>query len=131
MNIMNLLSIGYWTDLRPRYFTAGTRSFIIAILVALVVLSIVTLIMKRRGGFYKKVFSRLYSFFLANFIVAGFLFFFRFELVPFLSARFWAGIWIIASIIWAISIIKEARRVPEKIKASELDREKSKYIPKP
>ncbi len=129
MNITNLLKISYWTDLRPRYFGETTFYLVLGVLIASLLAAIVIFFLKRKGGAYKKTLSQIYSLLIANFIVGSLLLFFRFELVPFLSARFWTGLWIISLLIWIYFIIKEAKKIPAKIQALKLEQEKKKYIP--
>lgn len=129
MKITNLFRIDYWTDLRPRYFDENVAYIFIAALIATLVAAVIIFFLKRRGGIYKHILSRVYSLLLSNFIVGALLFFFRFELVPFLSARFWAGIWVIVVIAWTYFTIKEAKKIPAKRKAFEAEKEKNKYIP--
>lgn len=129
MKITNLFKIDYWTDLRPRYFDENVAYFFIAALIATLLAAVVVFFLKRRGGVYKHILSRVYSLLLSNVVVGALLFFFRFELVPFLSARFWVGIWAIVVITWIYFIIKEAKKIPAKRKAFEMEKEKNKYIP--
>lgn len=129
MKITNLFKVDYWADLRPRYFDETAAYVVVGILIASLVAAIIIFFLKRKGGVYKHILSRVYSLLLTNFIVGSILFFFRFQLIPFLSARFWAGIWGIALIVWLYFIIKEARTIPAKRAAFELEKERSKYIP--
>ena len=129
MKITNLFKIDYWTDLRPRYFDENVAYFLIAAFIAILIATVIIFFLKRRSGIYKRILSRVYSLLLSNLVVGALLFFFRFELVPFLSARFWAGIWAIVVITWIYFIIKEAKKIPAKRKAFEMEQEKNKYIP--
>jgi len=129
MSITNFLKFSYWFDLRPGYFSDTAEKIFIAFLIMVFLGGIASIFFKRKGGFYKLFFQKLYSFCLSNFIVGLFLFFFRFELVPFLSARFWFGLWLIVMAIWLFFLIKPLKKIPEKIKEAQFNKEREKYLP--
>jgi amino acid transporter len=128
MKITNLFKFDYWTDLRPRYFDEKVTYIFLAILIATFLAAIIVFFLKKRSSLYKRVLSKIYSLLLSNLIIVGLIFFFRFELVPFLSARFWMGIWAITLFIWIFFIIKEAKKIPIKKQLLEKEIEKNKVF---
>jgi len=121
----------YWFNLRPESLTAqGQRNFFIFIII-LAIFTFIFIILKSRfkRGLFNRIWKKLYSFNLTNLIIGLFLFFFFYESIPFLSARFWLLTWWLSMIVWIYFIVKELVKIP-KIK-EELAKEKEfkKYIP--
>jgi hypothetical protein len=129
MNIKNILNFSYWSDLRPDYFSGTSGKVFFAGLIILFLTALLAAVLKRKSGFYRGFLKRLYSFAVSNFLVGLLILFFRFELVPFLSARFWFGLWLLTMLVWLIFILKALKKIPEAKKKAELSREKEKYIP--
>lgn len=126
---MSLLSLPFWFNLRPGSMPANYRNVLIGIVIFLIISAVIFFILKKRKGFYKKVLINIYDFSISNAFIALLLLFFNYELVPFFSARFWFLIWLITSIIWLFYILKALKKIPEKIKKSEVKDEIKKYLP--
>lgn len=127
--LKNLFSNNYWFELIPGNFSqTGKTAFLVLILIFLLG-AIVTAIYRKKITLYRKTSSRIYDFFIINFFLALIFFFFRVEIIPFLSARFWLGIWFISLIIWLYFIFKDLKKISEKKEELEKKKEKEKYIP--
>lgn len=130
--IKNFLSPYYWFNLSPRPFADLTLKIILGFILLLLVLTAVASAVKKKwarslyAGFWKS----LYYFFLANFIIGLFLTFFNYEMVPFLSARFWFLLWGIGIIIWLAFLYKIIAIIPQKKAFLEKEKEFKKYLPK-
>lgn len=127
--MQNLLNLNYWFDMKPPYFTSGSEKIYIIFLLFLICTATLFFILKRKKGFYKKIFEKFYSFSISNLIVGIFLLFFRYERASFLSGRFWMGLWFILMLVWGFFILKNINKIPEKIKKAKQQKEKNKYIP--
>ena len=127
--MQNLLTLTYWFNLRPEPLLPYAYKTLVAGLIILAVLAIITAFLKTRNSLYRGLFKRLYSFFLANTLLGLLVLFFNYELVPFFSARFWIGLWILTMIIWLFLILKGLRAIPANKKQIEKERELKKYIP--
>jgi hypothetical protein len=63
--------------------------------------------------------------------IGAVLFFFTFEQIPFVSARFWWGLLLIGGIVWKVFIIKDIRKRYPAEKSAMVERlAKEKYLPK-
>lgn len=78
---------------------------------------------------YGRFWGALYSFCLTNAVIGAVFQFFNYELVPFLSSRFWFLLWGVEMIIWAAFIVKILAVVPKIKEQSEKEKEFKKYIP--
>jgi len=125
----NLLTWNYWFNLRPEALIPYGQKLFIILIIFLASLALITVLTKSRGGIYHGFLNRLYSFFLANAAIGFLLFFFNYELVPFFSARFWLGFWILGMLIWFIIILKKFKTIPIKKKQREKEKEEKKYLP--
>lgn len=129
--IKNLLSLSYWFNLRPRLFTPLTLKVILAFILLLLIFTLTVAVVKKKWlkSLYSGFWNNLYYFFLTNFIVGMLLTFFNYEMVPFLSARFWFLFWGAGIIIWLIFIYKIIVKIPQKKMLLEKEKEFKKYLP--
>jgi hypothetical protein len=125
----NFLALNYWFDLRPEALLPAAQKIFFGLLLALAALSVLTFIMKARGGIYRGFCQRLYSFGLANTVVGALLLFLNYESVPFLAARFWLGLWFIIMLAWLIFIILGLKSISRQKKEREQEAERKKYLP--
>ncbi|OGF24220.1 hypothetical protein A3H66_02200 [Candidatus Falkowbacteria bacterium RIFCSPLOWO2_02_FULL_45_21] len=95
------------------------------------ILAIIAGIGKKRWAksLYAAVWRVLYYFFLTNAIIGLILLFFNYEMVPFLSARFWFLFWGAGMIVWLFFIYKIIIKIPHKKEQLEKEKEFKKYIP--
>ena len=127
--MQNLLTLNYWFNLRPESLTAFAQNLFIDLIIALAALALLVAIIKTRGGIYRGFLKRLYVFCLSNAVIGIILFFFNDQFVPFFSARFWLGAWVIIMIVWFVFIIKYFKKIPAKKKQLAQEKELKKYIP--
>lgn len=129
MILNNLLTTSYWFALIPGSLEQKGKIFFLVLSFLFLLGAVITLIYRRRTKLFKRTLSRLYSFFAGNLVVTLVFFFFRYEVVPFLSARFWLGIWFIIMIVWFYFIMKSTKGLSQKKEQFKLMKEKEKYIP--
>lgn len=125
----NLLTLNYWFNLRPENLIPLAQNLFVTFIIFLAVLALVIALIKRKGGIYRGFLNRLYTLALTNALVGLLLLFFNYELVPFFSARFWLGIWIIIMIVWLVAILKNLKSIPAKKKQLDEERARKKYLP--
>ncbi|MDD4332633.1 MAG: hypothetical protein PHT51_00800 [Patescibacteria group bacterium] len=126
----NLLTLKYWFTLRPEAFLPVYLKAFIALIILFAVLFVVFwLLGKKKKALYANIFRRLSSFFASNFFIGLVILFFSYEMVVFLSARFWIMFWGIEMLVWLIAIIRKLKEIPERKKQLEKDKEFKKYIP--
>jgi hypothetical protein len=127
---MNFLNYKYWLNMRPTSLAGGAQKYFIILVVLLFILTIIFSFLKARNkNLYSRLLRKLYTFFLSNFIIGLFLLFFTYEMVPFLSSRFWFLLWGAGIIFWLYFIVKEFIRVPKIKQELEKEKEFKKYIP--
>lgn len=126
----NLLTLNYWFNLAPEAFGSLAQKLFISLVIALAAVALLIAITKNRSGIYRGFFKRLYAFCLANAVIGLLLLFFDYESVPFLSARFWIGLWGLVMIAWIIPMLWNLKTIPRKKKEREQDQELKKYLPK-
>jgi len=126
----NLLSLKFWFNLRPgALLPIYQKTFIIFVLALVIFFLFCRLLTGRKKGLYISLWRRLQSFSLANAFIGLILLFFNYELVPFLSARFWLLLWAALMLVWLVFIAKSLLAIPEKKKKLEEEKEYRKYIP--
>ncbi len=133
MSFKNLLHFSYWFS-QPDPTMQGVRSFWIIFFAAIIVLGILVFVVRmlKKENALRLVLGRFAN---ACFTL-GFLgllwFAFRQENVSFLSWRFWMGLWVVAAVLWAGSILRYTIKRLPLIKAENKEREmREKYLPRP
>lgn len=127
----NFLTWNFWFNFRPGPFINFSLKVILGFIFVLIILSIVSGIIKKRWfkNLYSSFWSGLYTFFLTNGIIGLLLTFFNYEMVPFLSTRFWFLLWAISMLIWLFFIYKIAAEIPVKRARLEKEKEFKRYVP--
>ena|SRR3990167_3317889 len=127
----NFLTWNFWFNLRPGAFIGLSLKIVLGFIALLIILTIVSGLIKRKWSksLYACFWSSLYVFFLTNVVIGLLLTFFNYEMVPFLSARFWFLLWAIGMLVWLFFIYKIMIKIPQKKALLEKEREFKKYIP--
>lgn len=127
----NLLSLKYWFGVRPGDLMPQAQIAFIIICVVLLCLAFYAWQWKKNNpkNLYRKVFLRIETFAITNFLIGLVLLFFEYEAVPILSMRFWALLWLVSMGVWKWFIYKDYQNVPI-IKQQIAESQKlKKYIP--
>jgi len=126
----NLLSLKFWFNLRPgALLPIYQKTFVIFVLALIIFFLFCRLLTGRKRGLYTSFWRRLQSFSLANAFIGLILLFFSYELIPFLSSRFWLLLWAALMLSWLVFVAKSLLAIPEKKKKLEEEKEYKKYIP--
>ena len=126
----NFFSLKYWFDLRPEALANTGQRYFLSFIIVLLGLTITSGILKaKQKSLYNKIWKKFNSFFLTNFIISLLLLFFTYEMVPFLSARFWFLLWGLSILVWIFFIGKEFIKIPKIKQEIEKEKEYKKYIP--
>lgn len=124
------LSAGYWFAQNPGSLEEIVKNIFLSFLFILFVGIIVFSVLKRKkGGIYFKIWRSLASFCITNFIVGLFILFFTEQSIPVLSSRFWFLLWAVGIGTWIYFIIKQLLKIPEIKAEREKQKEFNKYIP--
>lgn len=126
----NLLKLNFWFNMTPGNLTQGALRLIIIFLAVLLIGVVIFKILKnRKRNLYNKIWNKLYFFSLSNLIIGLVLLFFSYELLPFLSMRFWFLLLGLSMIVWLVFIFKVLNEIPKvKAKMAKED-EYRKYLP--
>ena len=126
----NLLTMKFWINLRPGSLTPFALKAIIIYLAVLAILAFVFYLFKaRKQRLLFQIWAKLYFFSLSNFIIGLFILFFSYELIPFLSARFWMLLWGVGMLVWLVYIFLAIIKLPKIKKTIAEKNEYKKYIP--
>lgn len=127
----NLLSLKFWFNLRPgRLLPVYEKSLLIFGGIMLLAALFFFFLEKRyRKTIYSRFFSSLFSFAWVNLLVISFLLFFNYELVPFLSSRFWFFFWLAEMAVWFFFLLKSLTKIPERKRKLEEEKAFKKYLP--
>lgn len=127
----NFLTWNFWLSARPGAFSGFSLKIILGLIFLLIILSIASGVIKKRwsNSLYSSFWSGLYTFFLTNAIIGLLLTFFNYEMVPFLSSRFWFLLWSVSMLVWLFFIYRVVIKIPGKRAQLEKEKEFKKYIP--
>ncbi len=126
----NLLTWSFWLNLRPPAMLEIFNSLFLGVLVIFLILSAFAFYFKRKRKIYRSFWRRFYDFSASNLMIGLLLFFFSWQEVPFLSARFWLILWFALIVTWLYFLIKHLRKIPKRKEDAEKKKSFDKYIPK-
>lgn len=126
----NIFQLSYWLNTRPGSLEPTVQKYFIVFIALLFVFLLFTIYLKNvKKGSYLRIWRRLNSFALGNFLIALFLLFFTHEKAVFLSARIWFLLWFAVMLAWMVFIYKDLKKIPEMRKKRVENEEYKKYIP--
>jgi hypothetical protein len=124
-----LFSSSFWLNRSPGMFSSMSGKLLIGVIILSVLLAIASLILKNKKSFYRSLWGKIFALFITNALIGGVLYFFRQQIIPFLSSRIWLGLWALGMIAWAGLIIYYAKKLPDKKKQLDKEKEFKKYLP--
>lgn len=125
----DFFSPSFWINRSPGMFSSISGKILIGIIILFVLLAIASLILKNKKDFYQSLWGKTFALFIANALIGGALYFFRQQIIPFLSSRIWIGLWVVGMIAWAGLIVFYAKKLPDKKKQLDKEKEFKKYLP--
>lgn len=134
IDFSKLTDISYWLRPGPGDLSEPFLVFFIVFFGFFIFLKILLRVMGRQYvlGLHKaqqRVLFKIESLLLTMGLLGLVWTFFRFELVPFFSARYWLIIWFVGFVIWAYLILYYARyQVPAVVRRDEERRSQKKYF---
>jgi len=125
------LTLSYWFNFRPGSFLPLIERIFLSFIAFLFIMTLLFALAKKRlaKNIYSRLWQSLYSFCLTNAIIGLCLAFFYYEMVPFLSARFWLIIWFVSMLIWLFLIVKQVIDLRKKKIMVAKEKEFKRYIP--
>lgn len=128
---MNLLTLKFWFSFSPGPLLPNFHAILVGFIILLIAyIFLANILFKKKKGLHIEIINRITTFAWVNAFL-GFVFvFFNYELVPFLSSRFWYLVWAISMLTWMFNILKHVKKIPERKKKMEKHKEYNKYIPR-
>mgnify|MGYP001607231297 FL=1 len=107
-----MFSLSWWFELVPIVDALTLRALFIAGILLLLVGGIIRMVSKKRSEdrFAREIVLRAASVLVVMGLLLVLYWFFAFEQIPLLSARFWILIWIIVLLFWVWRVIRFARK---------------------
>lgn len=127
--MMNLLTLNFWFNSRPDYFTKGGQIGMIAIIVILFVSGVVCIFLAKKQPAMRRFYSSISSLGITNGFIGLLLLFLAYELIPVLSSRFWLIIWLAEMAFWKFMILRAQKKISTLKQLSQREQEIKKYIP--
>jgi hypothetical protein len=106
-----IFSVPFWLDVNPGDLSDQFEKMFLAVLIFCYVFYAISklgekkLIVKR-GFIMAKFLAKVGNFLLSLAVSFTFIFFFRYEAIPYLGGRFWVLIWVIVGIAWLVYLIR-------------------------
>ncbi len=125
----NLLSFNYWFDLGPSSFIYLAQVLFFVFLLLLFLFGVFLMFYKKKAGPYKFLANKLYEFSFVNLFLGVLLFFFDYQNVYLLSARFWFLLWIAFMVYCLLAIYKKYKKNIERKKDFKQSQDFKKYLP--
>jgi len=129
-----IIKPSFWFDLDPPALTAGFEQFFFIFFALMVILGAIVRIVARKhkeDRYVRQVFSRIAQLLFTMGTLGLIVYFFSFEGIYFLGARFWFLLWLAGTITWGVFIWRYIKvTVPEMKEAAANKAEFNKYIPK-
>lgn len=135
IDVRPLVKPSFWFNLQPDALSASSEQILFIFFAAFVILGAITRILARHRrkddkhlvAIYKKVGQLL----LTMGIFGLLIFFFAFERLYFIGARFWFLLWGIGLVVWIVQIVRYAKvTVPAKREAQQKGKEQERYMPR-
>jgi hypothetical protein len=125
----DFFTVSFWFNRSPGMLAPTTGKLLLGIIIFFLLLSVVFFILKNQKGFYRPLLGKFLVFFATNAAIGAVLYFFRQQIIPFLSSRIWSGLWLVGMIAWVALIIRYAKELPDKKRQLTEEREFKKYLP--
>ncbi|MFH1767470.1 MAG: hypothetical protein ABH826_05305 [Patescibacteria group bacterium] len=134
MDFSPLVSLDFWFNLTPHALSPGIdRGFFLFFGGLIIAGAIAKIIMRQKRA--DRYLARAYKMVSQCLMMMGalgmLLFFFTYEEIYLLGARFWFIVWGLGSIVWIYSIIRYARVTIPKLRTRDLEKNKeNEYLPR-
>jgi len=134
IDLSPLFQLDFWFRLDPVGLNTVFETaffFLFAIFIILASVSLIIARQKKGDRFAVKAYKLLGQMFMTMGILGMLWFFFTFEEIYFLGARFWFLLWLVALIVWLIGIYRYIKIiVPEMKNHGKEKAEANKYLPR-
>jgi hypothetical protein len=131
-----IFSLPFWLEVNPGDLSDLFEKMFLAVLIICYVLYAASKIgekrfIKRRDFIDAKFLSKVANYLLTVAVTFTFIFFFRYEAIPYLGARFWILFWLLMDLIWFIYLVRfYIKEIPKQKKELEQKYRIKKYFVK-
>lgn len=106
-----IFSVPFWLQVNPGELSSLFEKFFFGVLIVNYGLYFVSKFLQKKliahREFIKARFcQKTANFFLTMAVSFTFIFFFRYEAIPFLGGRFWVLLWVIGALVWIIYLVR-------------------------
>ncbi len=129
----NLLKFSYWFDVRPLFFTPIIFWILFGVFVLVVLVGVLASIIiskNKPDKLKKRIWVKISRWGYTAGLVGLLLIFLKQQRAPYLGMRVWTLLWLVASFIWLIFILKYILIKVPKIRREQKQKEEfEKYLP--
>lgn len=128
----NFLTWNFWFSARPGVLLGSSFKTLLGFAILLFFLAIIAHLAGKKWSksLYANFWRNIFYFFSTNSAIGLVLLFFNYEMVPFLSSRFWFLLWAIEMAVWFAFIYKILIQIPRRKEQLSKEKEFKKYLPK-
>jgi hypothetical protein len=125
------LTTDFWFNISAGELEPPFQKILIGVTIIFLILAIILVFLKKKNqnSFYYKTINSFHLFFIVNFVIGLFLFFFTYQGILFLSSRFWFLIWVLSMLLWLNSIRLITVKIPNIKENAKNKADYNKYIP--
>jgi hypothetical protein len=129
--MFNLLTLKYWLNPMPPFFSGWRLSAYLFFLFALLLSLLVFLVLRKKKLIGRKIQASLSALAIGNLIFFSAYLFLNYEQIIWMSSRVMVATWLIIDAVWIYFIVRRFKRYREKAMVVENDRQKEikRYIP--
>jgi len=126
--------VPFWLEVSPGELSKGFEAFFIIVLIINYLVYISSKIIQKRltstRSYIKaKFWQKTANFSLTMAVSFSFIFFFRYEAIPYLGGRFWILLWLIVGIVWIVYLMKYYFiEMPKQLNDLASKQQKEKYL---
>ncbi|MCC6639329.1 hypothetical protein IT409_02090 [Candidatus Falkowbacteria bacterium] len=121
MDFSKIISASYWMQSRPGELSTPYEVLFLVVLVLMYGIYIASrFISKKEDAMKNRIYAQYWqkfgTFAFTMAVIFTFVFFFRYEAVPYLGGRYWTLLWIIGFVVWLGTLLYEYYKVlPKKV----------------
>jgi len=135
MSLLDFLHPNYWLSLRIPYVGSGAGRILFVFFAVMIITGIIIRILganrKKTHRKLAKLLKQIAVLLLTMGIIGVILYFFSYEEIRFLGARFWYTVWLLSTLIWTGVIVYYAKKkVPGMLIEEKEKLEREKYLPR-
>ena len=134
MNLQPLIDPNFWFNLQPHALSPGfDRAFFLFFSILIITGAVSRIVMrhKKSDRHLAKAYRMVSQMLLSMGLLGTAMFFFTYEEIYILGARFWFLLWGIGLVVWIVFIVRYAKKKIPLLRTADLEKNKeNKYLPR-